>query len=176
MTKTKRLVTGALMLALGMVLPFVTMHIPFLGVMLSPMHIPALLTGFLCGPALGLLIGFIMPLLRSVLFGMPAFYPNAMSMAFELATYGFVSGFIYHRWKTQNLKKVYLTLLVSMLLGRIIWGITRVVMLGMMKTPFSWQIFIADGFIRAIPAIILQLILIPFILDRLNQARILPYK
>ncbi|HCJ15302.1 MAG TPA: ECF transporter S component, partial [Erysipelotrichaceae bacterium] len=129
-----------------------------------------------CGPALGLLIGFIMPLLRSVLFGMPAFYPNAMSMAFELATYGFVSGFIYHRWKTQNLKKVYLTLLVSMLLGRIIWGITRVVMLGMMKTPFSWQIFIADGFIRAIPAIILQLILIPFILDRLNQARILPYK
>ena len=155
MTKTKRLVTGALMLALGMVLPFVTMHIPFLGVMLSPMHIPALLTGFLCGPALGLLIGFIMPLLRSVLFGMPAFYPNAMSMAFELATYGFVSGFIYHRWKTQNLKKVYLTLLVSMLLGRIIWGITRVVMLGMMKTPFSWQIFIADGFIRAIPAIIL---------------------
>ena len=100
----------------------------------------------------------------------------SMSMAFELATYGFVSGFIYHRWKTQNLKKVYLTLLVSMLLGRISWGITRVVMLGMMKTPFSWQIFIADGFIRAIPAIILQLILIPFILDRLNKAHILPYK
>lgn len=176
MTKTKRLVTGALMLALGMVLPFVTMHIPFLGVMLSPMHIPALLTGFLCGPALGLLIGFIMPLLRSVLFGMPAFYPNAMSMAFELATYGFVSGFIYRCWKKQDIKKVYLTLLISMLFGRMVWGMTRVVMLGVTKTPFSWQIFIADGFIRAIPAIILQLILIPFILDRLDQARILPYK
>ena len=176
MTKTKRLVTGAFMLALVMVLPFVTMQIPLLGVMLSPMHIPALLTGFLCGPVLGLLIGFLMPLLRSVLFGMPVFYPNAVSMAFELATYGFVSGFIYHRYKSQNIKKVYITLLLSMLLGRIVCGVTRVIMLNVAHTPFSWQIFITDGFIRAVPAILLQLILIPLILDRLDQAHILPYR
>ncbi len=36
--------------------------------MLCPMHLPALLCGFMCGWPWGLAVGFISPLLRSMIF------------------------------------------------------------------------------------------------------------
>ena len=42
-TKTKRLVLSALLLAAGLVLPFLTGGIPNFGRMLLPMHLPVLL-------------------------------------------------------------------------------------------------------------------------------------
>ena len=92
--QTRKLTYAALFLALAMVLPFLTAQIPEIGSMLSPMHIPVLLCGFLCGWPWGLAVGFIAPPLRSVLFGMPAMFPGAAAMAFELATYGAVSGLL----------------------------------------------------------------------------------
>jgi uncharacterized membrane protein len=83
---------AGLFLALGLVMPFLTGQIPSLGNKLLPMHIPVLLCGFVCGGPTGLIVGFILPILRSVLFSMPPMYPMAMSMAFELAVYGFVQG------------------------------------------------------------------------------------
>ena len=47
--QTRKLTYAALFLALAMVLPFLTAQIPEIGSMLSPMHIPVLLCGFLCG-------------------------------------------------------------------------------------------------------------------------------
>lgn len=47
--KIRRTTYAALYLALAMVLPFVTGQIPEIGSMLCPMHIPALLCGFMCG-------------------------------------------------------------------------------------------------------------------------------
>ena len=92
-TKTKRLVISALLLAAGLVLPFLTGGIPNFGRMLLPMHLPVLLCGFVCGWKWGLLVGFVTPLLRSVLFGMPPMVPTALAMAFELAAYGALAGF-----------------------------------------------------------------------------------
>ena len=91
----KKLVYAAVCLALCMVLPLLTGQIPQIGKQLSPMHIPVFLCGFLCGWPWGLAVGAIAPVLRSFLFGMPALYPDAVSMAFELATYGAVSGALY---------------------------------------------------------------------------------
>ena len=48
------LVTSAICLALCLVLPFLTGQIKEIGNMLCPMHIPALLCGFVCGGPLGL--------------------------------------------------------------------------------------------------------------------------
>ena len=45
----------------------------------------------------GAAVGFVAPLLRSVLFGMPPMYPVAIAMAFELLTYGLVIGLVYRR-------------------------------------------------------------------------------
>ena len=77
----QKLTYSALYLAIALVLPFLTGQIPQIGSMLCPMHIPALLCGFVCGWGWGLAVGFIAPLLRSVLFGMPDMFPTAVSMA-----------------------------------------------------------------------------------------------
>ena len=92
MNKNRKLTLAAMFLAIGQVLPFITGQIPQIGVMLSPMHFPVLLCGMACGWQYGGLVGFICPLLRGVLFGMPALFPNGTAMAFELMTYGCVTG------------------------------------------------------------------------------------
>ena len=96
---TRSLVLAALFLALAFVLPIITGHVPQVGNMLCPMHFPILLCGFVLGGPWGLAVGFIAPLVRSVLFGMPPMFPIAIAMAFELAAYGLVSGVLWHKVK-----------------------------------------------------------------------------
>ena len=167
--RVRRMTYAALFLAMAMVLPFITGQIPEIGSMLCPMHIPVLLCGFMCGWPWGLAVGFISPLLRSVLFGMPAMFPGAVSMAFELAVYGAVSGLLYHLlprkpWMT------YVVLLIAMIAGRIVWGAARWVLAGLSNTSFTWQLFVAGAFVNAIPGIILQIVLIPALVIALDRA------
>ena len=63
----KNLTLSAMFLALGLILPFLTGQIPQIGSMLSPMHIPVLLCGMVCGWPYGLAVGAVMPLLRGLL-------------------------------------------------------------------------------------------------------------
>ena len=106
----KRLTVSALFLAIGYVLPFLTGQIPTVGNMMLPMHIPVLLCGIVCGWQYGLGVGFILPLTRSLIFGKPLLYPNAVSMAFELAAYGAVAGFMHkilpHKKPCRKLKNM----------------------------------------------------------------------
>ena len=169
--QVRRLTYAALYLALAMVLPFVTGQIPQIGQMLCPMHFPILLCGFFCGWKYGMLVGFICPLLRSVLFGMPAMFPNAVGMAFELMTYGFISGLLAEKLGTEKLGKIYLILVVSMIAGRIVWGVAQVVLLGLSGTKFTFSMFIAGALTNAIPGIILQLLIIPFLVKTLQKKR-----
>ena len=62
--RIRRMTYAALYLAIALVLPFLTGQIPEIGSMLCPMHIPALLCGFVCGWPYGLAVGAIAPLLR----------------------------------------------------------------------------------------------------------------
>ena len=158
---TKKMTLAAMFLALGQVLPFITGQIPQIGKMLSPMHIPILLCGFFCGWQYAAVVGFICPILRSFLFGMPALYPNAVGMAFELMTYGFLSGLLSEKLGKDRLWKIYAALIGAMIGGRIVWGLAQVVLLGISGSAFSWSAFVAGAFVNAIPGIILQLILIP---------------
>lgn len=87
----KKLTLSAMFLALAYVMPFLTGQIPQIGSMLCPMHIPVLLCGFFCGGPWGLVVGFMAPLLRSFVLGMPPLFPTAFCMSFELAAYGYVS-------------------------------------------------------------------------------------
>lgn len=90
--------------------------------MLLPMHIPVLLCGLICGWQWGLGVGFVLPLLRSVLFNFPVMYPNAIGMAFELAVYGLVIGYLYAHSKYQCVKALYKCLIPAMIAGRLVWG------------------------------------------------------
>lgn len=159
MKNTKTLVWAAVFLALGLILPFFTGQIPEIGGKLLPMHIPVLLCGFVCGWKYGLLIGFITPLFRSMLFGMPPLL-TALGMAFELAAYGAVTGILYHRL-VKSKARIYISLVIAMLVGRMIWGLVSIVIYGFSGSPFTWQIFLAGSFLNAIPGIILQLVAVP---------------
>ena len=171
--KTLRLTYAALCLALAIVLPFLTGQIPQIGQALSPMHIPVLLCGFLCGWPWGLAVGFIAPLLRSALFGMPAMFPNACAMAFELAAYGALTGLLY-RLLPKKTGYVYVTLLLAMIGGRIVWGVVRYVIAGVQGTGFTFAAFLAGAVTGSIPGIVLHIVLVPLIVIALQKARLVP--
>ncbi|MCR5067938.1 MAG: ECF transporter S component [Erysipelotrichaceae bacterium] len=165
----RKLAYAALFLALGLVLPFVTGQIPEIGSMLCPMHLPVMLCGLLCGPYYGALVGAICPVLRSLMFGMPPMYPGAIAMAFELCAYGLVIGLVYRMFRKKNTAAVYCALLVAMVLGRIVWGIARYVMMAIKGGSFTMAAFISGAITTAIPGIILQLVLIPLIMYLLKN-------
>ena len=169
---TKKMILTALFIALGLVLPFLTGQVPQIGSMLLPMHIPVLLCGFVCGAPFGLAAGFITPLLRSLVFGMPQMMPTAVAMAFELAAYGFVSRLLYRLFQKRKIF-VYASLIISMICGRIVWGIVSYFLYGLSGTAFTWRIFAAGAFINAVPGIILQIVIIPLIVFALEKGNLI---
>ena len=168
MNNTKKLTLSALFLALGFVLPFLTGQLPQIGRMMLPMHIPVLICGFVCGAPYGLLVGFIVPLLRSLLLGKPELMPTAVAMAIELATYGFVTGLLYVKLKSKK-PGILITLILSMLAGRIVWGLVSLLLYQLLGNTFTWELFMAGAFLNAIPGIIIQLIFIPVIIYSLRK-------
>jgi len=163
-------------IAIGMVLPFLTGQIQQIGNMLLPMHLPVFLCGMICGWAYGGTVGLVLPILRSVCFGMPVLFPNAVSMAFELAVYGLVTGVIYGIQKKQTIISVYIALIPAMLMGRIVWGMSQLVILGFTEKSFTWGMFATGAFLSAIPGIVLQLVLIPAIMTTLHLTGVLRFK
>ncbi len=176
MNKTTRNMTlSAMFIALALVLPFFTGQIPQIGSMLLPMHFPVFLTGLICGWQYGLTVGAIVPLLRHLMFGMPPML-TAIAMAFELATYGLVAGYIYTRAKKQTVTTIYTSLLSAMVIGRIVWGIVQIIILNFTGSAFTVQMFMAGALLNAIPGIIAQLVIVPIIMIALDKAKIIKFK
>ena len=171
----RSLALSAMFLALGLVLPFLTGQIPEIGNLLLPMHLPVLLCGLVCGWKYGLAVGFTTPLLRSMLFGMPTFYPSAVSMAFELAAYGLVIGLVFMQLKKKNILSVYISLLASMLVGRAVWGIAMALLL-IGGDGFTFAAFISGAFTTAFPGILLQLIIVPATVLALKRAKLVDFE
>ena len=168
-TQLRKLTYSALYMAIALILPFVTGQIPEIGAMLCPMHIPALLCGFMCGWPWGVAVGFISPLLRSVMFGMPAMFPAAIAMAFELAVYGGMAGLLYSRLPRKKWM-IYAALLISMIAGRVVWGAVQALLAGLSGNSFTWTLFLMGAVINAIPGIIMQLVLIPVLVVTMDKA------
>ena len=171
LNKTKVMVLSAMFLAIAFILPFLTGQIQQIGSMLCPMHLPVILCGFLCGAPWGFLVGFLAPVLRSMVLGMPPMFPQAICMAFELATYGLVAGYLY---KILPKKKynIYSALIVAMILGRIVWGMAMYLCVGISGGQFGMEAFLAGALTNAIPGIIIQIILIPVLVmayEKLKQ-------
>lgn len=167
----RKLTYSALALALALVLPFLTGQIPEIGSMLCPMHIPALLCGFLCGWPWGMAVGAVSPVLRSLIFGRPPMF-SAVGMAFEMAVYGAAAGFLYKKFpKTKPY--IYCTLVAAMVAGRLVWGVVQMFLMGLQDSVFTMEAFIAGAVTSAIPGIILQLILIPVLVMALEKAKLM---
>lgn len=173
MKKTvKNLTLSAMFLALCIILPFITGGVPQIGNAISPMHIPVLICGFVCGWQYGAAVGFIAPLMRSLLFLMPPMYPAAVSMAFELAAYGILCGLLYKAFPKKNVY-IYPALIISMLGGRAVWGIARYIMAGLSGSEFSMAMFVAGAFTQAVPAIICHILLVPPVVMAFKKTKLM---
>ena len=168
-TKLFKLILSALFLSIALVLPLLTGQIKEIGNALCPMHFPVILCGFFCGPFYAGIVGFIAPLLRFLIFGMPQIMPSAIAMCFELASYGILTGILYRIFPDRKIY-IYITLLAAMLSGRIIWGAVTALLLGISGSSYSLAAFLAGSVLNAVPGIILQIILIPLIVMAVNKA------
>ena len=166
----KKLVYAGVCLALCMVLPLITLNNQQLGNAFCLIHIPVLLCAFLCGPWYALLIGAVAPYLRFAIFWMPPLFPTGVSMCFELAAYGAVCGLLYKHLPKKT-SSIYISLIVAMLAGRLVWGAARAVLTMVSNTEFTWTLFFAGAFVTALPGIVLHIVLIPIIVLSLKKAR-----
>ena len=173
---TKNFVLAAMFMALGLVLPFLTGQIQQIGNMLLPMHLPVLVCGLICGWQYGAVVGFVLPLLRFVLFGMPPIYPMGVSMAFELATYGFLVGWLYSHSRWQCIISLYRCLIAAMVGGRLVWGAVRVLLSGVAGQALTWEMFLSGAMLTAVPGIILQLTLIPALMLALDRTGLVKFR
>ncbi len=167
---TLNIALSAMFLALAFVMPFLTGQVPQIGSMLCPMHIPVILCGFICGAPWGLMVGLSAPLLRSLILGMPPFFPTAFSMSFELAAYGFLSGLLY-RVLPKNRINIPASLVIAMIAGRLVWGLVQFLCMGLDTTKFGLSAFWAGAVVNALPGIIIQLVLIPVIIVILEKTK-----
>jgi len=164
-------VLAALFLALAYIMPYLTGQIPEVGSMLCPMHIPVLVCGFVCGWQWGLVVGFVSPLLRSMLTGgFPPMFPTAVCMAFELAAYGAVAGAL-HKAFPRKKRYIYCSLLLAMLVGRVVWGVSMYLCL-LAGGGFTFSAFIAGAVLNAVPGIIAQIVLVPMVVIFVDRRRI----
>ena len=159
------MVLAGMFLAIGVVLPSITGSIKEIGDSLLPLHLVVMLCGVICGWQYAAVIGAALPFLRAAFFSMPPFYPNAVWMSAELITYGFVIGALFSLRKKYSRVWLLVSLACSMLAGRVVWGIVKAILLGLLDKPFGMQAFLIGGFVDAVPGIILQFILVPLIVE-----------
>lgn len=171
LNKTRIMVLSAMFLAIAFLLPFLTGQVPQIGAMLCPMHLPVILCGFICGSPWGFLVGLLSPILRSLVLGMPPMFPKAICMAMELAVYGAVSGFLYNRLAKKK-SNIYVALIIAMIAGRVVWGLSMVLCMGIVGEPFGWKAFVLGAVTNAVPGIILQIVLIPLLVMGVEQMKI----
>jgi LytS/YehU family sensor histidine kinase len=174
MSYVKRSILTAVCIALCVVLPMAFHAIPNAGSIYCPMHIPVLLCGLIAGWPFGLLCGLAGPLLSSLLTGMPATaYLPIMMM--ELALYGLLTGLFMQLIHTRKIYvDLYISLVISLLAGRVLAGIAR----ALIFAPGSYSIsaWATGYFITCLPGLVIQLALVPTIVFALEKARLIPVR
>ena len=166
LTVLNKSILTALSVALCVVLPMTLHAIPKGGVLFSPMHLPVLLCGLVCGAPFGLVC--------SLLTGMPVFGYMPVMMI-ELGLYGLISGLVMQFLRSGKLVvDLYAALVIAMLGGRVITGILRALIFA--GGSYSWSAWATGYFVSCLPGIIIQLILIPIIYVALERAHLLPVR
>lgn len=167
--KTHKIVLSALFLALGLVMPFLFGHsFGIKGTVFLPMHIPVLLCGLMCGPKYGLLCGILTPLLSNLITGMPSTFPMLPVLVCELSLYGMISGWIYKRKRSS----IYLSLLFSILVGRIANGVVLACLLSM-KSSSVVILLAVYSVLTGIPGVIIQFMLVPVLVKYFEKKLII---
>ena len=164
-SKAKTITHAAILLALGAVIPQAFHLLGGTGPVFLPMHIPVLLAGFFLGSQYGAMIGFLTVLLSFFITGMPQ-VPILYFMLVEVTIYGLMAGLLYRKMKLN----IYISLISSMIVGRIALAITVYTLQPLLGIQLSPKLYIIAALTNGIPGIIIQLIFIPIIVLSLDRA------
>lgn len=173
-SETKKMIFGAVCIALCVIVPMAFHTIPNSGTIFLPMHIPVLLCGLACGWPYGLLCGILGPVLSSLLTGMP---PALIlpAMAVECAVYGCVSGILMKLVRTGSVyADLYISMGIAMVIGRIVAGLVKAFILA--PNSMTLSAWATAYFVTGIPGIIIQLVIIPTLVFALMKAKLLPLR
>jgi len=193
-TTTRYIVLAAIFTAIGILLPHYFHLFGEVGKMFSPMHIPVLLCGFVCGRRYGAICGAITPALSWLITGgsMPPVF-LLLPMIFELTAYGFVAGLAIKLLKPVYVKLIQRTsgkntlavrwlyciavLVVAMLVGRVVYGLAVWTFFPLIKPPpgfptdnlFKW--ILTALFVDTLAGMLLQIVFVPIVLLTLQEAK-----
>ncbi|MDL2292393.1 DUF1893 domain-containing protein [Acholeplasma sp. OttesenSCG-928-E16] len=158
-TELTKLTLTAIFIILGILIPYITGHLFMIpGTIFLPMHIPVFLCGIITGPKYGFLCGILTPALSSLMTGMPVSFPMLPIMAVELSVYGLASGFLTNKIRLN----IFLTLVISMVLGRLGYALIFTVLTNLMETELA-ALSAFSAFLTGLPGIAIQLVIIPSI-------------
>lgn len=163
--KAAKMAFGGVLTALGILLPQAFhMFGQSAGGTFLPIHIPVLMAGILLGPYYGGIVGILVPILSSVLTGMPP-VPKVYFMLVELAAYGIVTGIMIRK------TNVYVSLVTAMAAGRILYGAALAVGVKLLhfSAPFANQAAFFGGVVSGIPGIAVQLFVLPLLYAALKR-------
>ena len=174
MTNTKKIVFSAIFLILGLVIPQAFHYLPIAntGSILLPMHIPVLLCGFLLGPLYGALVGILTPAFSFLITGMPPIQIMPF-MVIELFAYGLVAGIMFSILKKANkMVRIYISLIVAMILGRMVYAMSLFFATNLLGLSKIGPIAAINGFVKGVPGIIIQLVIIPPLVYQVRKSRL----
>ena len=173
MSSVKKISICAICTALCTVLPPV-FHMVGLGSVFSPMHIPVLLCGLVCGWPYGALCGLVGPVISSLITGMPG-PAYLIHMAPELCVYGLVCGLLMAVVHTgRPYADLYCALIPAMLLGRVAGGAVRAAVFAAGAQPYSLALWAGSYLVEVVPGIILHLALVPALVLVLTRTGLIP--
>ncbi|ABW18762.1 membrane protein [Alkaliphilus oremlandii OhILAs] len=159
------MVLSGFLMSMGILLPWATSHafgVP--GTVLLPMHLPILILGLVCGPFYGALGGVMVPVLSSILTGMPPSFPMLPIMIGELTTYGFICGMMHFKLH----QSIFTSLVSALICGRITYAVIFTILFNLAKGPFK-ALSVSAAFITGLPGIAIQLILIPIVVRLIHR-------
>ena len=134
------------------------------GIVFSPMHLPIILVGFLAGPAAGAVSGLLGPLASHFLSGMPSGVQLPLMMV-ELFGYGLYAG-ILRKGKFPVVAKT----LIVMVAGRVLRMLACMFFFYALSNPKVAPFGIWHSVPQCLPGIVLQLVLIPLIVFRVENS------
>lgn len=163
MSSTRSLTLSGLLIAAGIVAGIIFHSMGIGGQIALPLHYSPLLAGLLLGWRWGFAVGLVVPLLSALLTGMPPLIPSAILMVPELAVYGACCGLL------RRLIGVYLALIISLILGRIAWGLAAWSLIPLLGLEIPVSAALIASIVKGLPGIVGQLIIVPLLVHRLEK-------
>lgn len=133
-----------------------------LGRIFLPIHFFVMVGAYILLPISAIIIAIFIPIISSLISGMPVLYPMLPLLIVELFTYVLVIVFLK---KEGN----YLSLITAMISGRVSAAVTVFILVKSMGLTMNPIRYIESSIITGLPGIIFQMIIIPIIITLINN-------